>query len=292
MFVGAAHRPAPELVKIACLAEELGFEGLSMPDHVFVPASPVSGYPYSADGAPPFDASTLWTDTLGMATAIAMVTTRLRVATGVYILPLRHPLVVARGIATLDALAPGRVQLGVGAGWMREEFDTLGVDFSRRGALTDESIDVLRKLWRGGLVSDDGPNYPFGPLYFESHPARSIPILVGGTSRAAIERAARLGDGYIAMPVPMDDLLALVREIQKLRESFGRLESPFAFHAWSDPGHTVDDYRRLIDAGIDAFNVPAIGTLGEVRLSLQRFLTDIAEPLATSGHLGTTYLVP
>jgi len=274
-FVSTAHRPPPELVELAHLADELGFDGLSMPDHVFVPAAPVGGYPYSADGRPPFDASTLWTDEF-VAAAAALATTSLRFATCVYVLPLRHPLVVARAVATLDALAPGRVEFGVGVGWMREEFDTLGVDHRRRGALTDESIEVLRKLWRGGLVEHDGPNYPLPSLYFEPHPERSIPILIGGTSRAALTRAARLGDGYIAMPAATDDLLAAIRELRKLRESFGRLDAAFAIHAWSDPDRSVDEYRRLAEAGIDTFHVPATGAVDGVRPSLEQFLTDVA----------------
>ncbi len=285
LYVATTHRPVAELVTISRLAEELGFDGVSMADHVLVPAGPVSGYPYSGDGRPPFDAETLWSDVLVVMSAAAAHTTRLRFATGVYVLPLRHPLLVARGFASLEALAPGRVELGIGVGWMREEFDTLGVDFSRRGALMDESIDVLRKLWQGGLVTHEGPGYPLGPLYFEPHPSRQIPILVGGTSGPALERAARRGDGYISMPGPADDLLALAIRINQLRESFGRRESPFAFHTWSDDGRSLRDYRRLIDGGVDTFYVPALGPLSEVRSSLERFLVETAEPLRVSGHL-------
>jgi probable F420-dependent oxidoreductase len=287
IYVAATHRQAPELVEIALLAEELGFDGMSMADHIFVPVGPLAGYPYSADGSPPFDASTPWTDALVVAAAAAVCTSRLRFATGVYVLPLRHPLVVARALASVDALAPGRVELGVGVGWMRAEFDTLGIDFSRRGALADESIQVLRKLWQGGLVRHDGPNYPVGPLYFEPHPSRAIPILVGGASRAALERAARLGDGYIAMPTPVSDLLAQAGQLRKLRESGGRLDLPFSFHAWSDEGRSVDDYLGLIEAGVDTFYVPAMGTVDEARSSLERFLNEVAGPLRArwGGHV-------
>lgn len=279
IFVAATHRPAPELVEIAMLAEELGCDGMSMADHLFVPVGPLAGYPYSADGSPPFDALTPWTDALVVAAAAAVRTSRLRFATGVYVLPLRHPLVVARALASIDALAPGRVELGVGVGWMRAEFDALGIDFSRRGALADESIQVLKKLWPGGLVQHHGPNYRVGPLYFEPHPSRPIPILVGGTSRPALERAARLGDGYIAMPAPVSDLLAQAGQVRKLRGACGRLDLPFSLHAWSDAERAIDDYLRLMDAGIDTFYVPAMGTVSEVRAALERFLADVAGPL-------------
>jgi probable F420-dependent oxidoreductase len=287
IYVAATHRQAPELVEIALLAEELGFDGMSMADHIYVPVGPLAGYPYSDDGSPPFDASTPWTDALVVAAAAAVRTARLRVATGVYVLPLRHPLVVARALASIDALAPGRVELGVGVGWMRAEFDALGIDFSRRGALMDESIQVLRKLWQGGLVRHDGPNYPVGPLYFEPHPSRPIPILVGGTSRRALERAACLGDGYIAMPAPVRDLLAQAGQVRKLRESAGRLRLPFSFHAWSEEGRSVDDYLQLIEAGVDTFYVPAMGTVSQIRSSLERFLNEVARPLRARrvGHV-------
>ncbi len=288
VYVSAAHRPAPELVAIARLGEELGFDGMSMADHVFVPTGRLTGYPYSSDGQPPFDAATLWTDVLLVATAAAAQTTRLRFASCIYILPLRHPLIVARAVASLDAIAPGRFQFGVGVGWLRAEFDTLGIDYRRRGELTDEAIDVLRKLWRGGLVEHDGPNYPLGPLYFEPHPAQAVPILIGGMSHRALARAARLGDGCIAMPSPTQTLLEMAEQLRDLRASVNRLDSPFLFHAWSDDARPVGEYRRLIEAGVNTFYVPAIGPLGEIRAGLERFLIEVAEPLRASGHLAAS----
>lgn len=288
IFVAASHRPAPGLVAIARLAEELGFDGMSMADHLLVPVAPVRGYPYSSDGRPPFDAATRWTDVFVVAAAAASHTTRLRFATGVYILPLRHPLIVARAVASLEAIAPGRVRLGVGVGWMREEFETLGIDYHRRGALADESIELLRKFWRGGLVEHSGPSYPIESMYFEPHPSQPIPILVGGTSGPALSRAARLGDGYLAMPTTVGDLLELVGRVQKLRASFDRLDSPFSFHAWYQAGLPVGECRRLIEAGVDTLYVPAVGAGDELRAHLERFLTEVAAPLRDSGHMSAS----
>jgi probable F420-dependent oxidoreductase len=275
-YVATSHRPVADLLELTRLADELGFDGLAMPDHVFVPAAPVGGYPYSENGRPPFDATTLWTDEW-IAAAAVLATTRLRFATCVYVLPLRHPLVVARTLATLDALAPGRVELGVGVGWMREEFETLGVDYARRGALTDESIELMRKLWRGGLVEHDGPLYPVPPLHFEPHPERLVPILVGGTSRRALERAARLGDGWVAMPAPTGELLETAGRLRELREALGRADAAFSSHTWADPGRSIDDYRRLVEAGFDTFYVPAAGPVAEARPELERFLAEVTE---------------
>jgi probable F420-dependent oxidoreductase len=227
-YVGAAWRPAPEVLQIAAIAEELGFDGMSFGEHVFVPAVRPLGYPYEADGRAPFKPTNPWLDALALIGAAAATTSRLRLTTGVCILPLRHPLLLARTVATIAAFAPGRIELGVGVGWMREEFEALGVEFAKRGALTDESIEVLRKLWRGGLVEREGPNYRLDPFYFEPHPAQQVPILVGGLSPAAIRRAARLGDGYIAMPDDPEILLTLARRIQVLRAGFGRQDHPFS----------------------------------------------------------------
>jgi probable F420-dependent oxidoreductase len=285
-FVAASHRSAKDYVEIAQLVEELGFDGLSVADHVLVPAVPPTEYPYSDDGRPPFDGTTPWPDALMVALSAALSTTRLVFMTGVYILPLRHPLIVARAAATFDELAPGRLQLGVGVGWMPDEFTALGVDFSKRGALTDESIEVLRKLWHGGVVEHAGPHYPLQPLHFEPHPPEPIPILVGGHSRRALERAARLADGYIAAPGTTDDLLAQVDEIRKLRSNFGRSDKPFVVRARPQSVRPLDDYRRLLDAGINSFVIGALrGSLDDVRAVLEDAVAEIIEPLRFAGDI-------
>jgi probable F420-dependent oxidoreductase len=288
-YVAASHRPPPEFVEVARIVEELGFDGVSIADHLFVPAAPPRDYPYSPDGRPPFDVGTPWPDALILAAAAATVTRRLQFVTGVYILPLRHPLIVARAAATVEALAPGRLQLGVGVGWMREEFDAMQVDFAMRGALADEAIELLRKLWAGGLVHHDGPNYPLEPLYFEPHPTRPIPIFIGGSSRPALERAARHGNGYIATPSSMEDLYAVTDQVRRLRATFGLKDEPYSIRARPTDAVSADEYRRLLDAGIDSFVIPALsGTPSEVRAKLEQFAADVIEPLKSSGHVALT----
>jgi probable F420-dependent oxidoreductase len=273
------------MVEVACLAEELGFDGMAMPDHLFVPVRGVIRYPYSGDGHPPFGTDTLWNDAFVVAGAAAARTKRIRFSTGIYILPLRHPLIVARALASVEAIAPGRVSLGIGVGWMLEEFETLGVNYRLRGALTDESIEVLRKLWRGGLVEHAGPHYPIEATYFEPHPSQPIPILVGGMSDAALSRAARIGDGFISMPTTTDNLLEIIERINKLRVSFDRAEDPFMFHTFHHDALDVGECRRLVEAGVDAFYISAQGNdATEIRGHLERILDEIVEPLRASGH--------
>jgi alkanesulfonate monooxygenase SsuD/methylene tetrahydromethanopterin reductase-like flavin-dependent oxidoreductase (luciferase family) len=156
----ASFSEPDQLVEIAKLAEEVGFDGVLVSDHLFFPEKLVSKYPYTPDGVPGFTPETPWPDPFALVGAMSSVTRRLRFATMVYILPLRNPLEVAKATATVDVLSGGRFILGVGAGWMKEEFDQLGVDFRTRGARFDESIEVLRKLW-GGMVEHHGRFFDF-----------------------------------------------------------------------------------------------------------------------------------
>ncbi len=201
----ASFSEPEQLIEIAKLAEQVGFDGLLMSDHLFFPGKLESKYPYSTDGDPGFTAETPWPEPFAAIAAMAAVTRRLRFATLVYILPLRNPLEVAKSTATLDLLSDGRFVLGVGAGWMKEEFDQLGVDFRTRGARFDESIDVLRTLWSGGMVEHHGRFFDFARLQMSPKPKRSVPIYVGGASDAALRCAAQRSAataGSATAPIP------------------------------------------------------------------------------------------
>ena len=147
---------ADQLLDVARAAEAVGFDGAFVSDHVFFPGELVSRYPYAPDGVPYFNANTPWLESFASMAAMAAVTTRLRFVTGVYILPLRHPLEVAKAAATVALLSNGRLALGVGTGWMREEFDALGREFAGRGRRMDEQIEVMRAVWRGSMVEHAG----------------------------------------------------------------------------------------------------------------------------------------
>ena len=209
------------LVELVGPIERLRFDGVTLPDHVFLPDAGPGTYPYSADGKPPFRPQTPWPDPLVMAGAIGARTTRLLVSTIVYVLPARNPLLVAKAAATAARLLDGRFVLGVGVGWQREEFDALGVDFHRRGALADEAIGVLRELWRPGVTEHDGPGYRFGPLLMEPTPP-AIPIIVGGASDAAIRRAALLGDGYVLPSQPLAGVPAQLERVRRALDAADR----------------------------------------------------------------------
>ena len=252
-----------ELLTIAKLAEQAGFHGVFLSEHVFFPERLSSKYPYSADGTPLFTPETPWLDPWVQVGAIAAVTTRLRFVTGVYILPLRHPLEVAKSVATAAVLSNDRVGLGVGAGWMREEFDVLGREFKARGKRMDEQIEVIRKVWAGGMVEHHGAYYDFPRLQMSPAPRVPPPILIGGQSDAAFTRAARIGDGWIGSGHAPDQVLGVMQRLNGLRREYGRANAAFdAILVLSGPP-TLDDLRRFEDAGVTSLvSWPLLFTCG------------------------------
>jgi probable F420-dependent oxidoreductase len=215
-----------QLVAIARAAEDAGFHGVLVSDHLFFPEALASRYPYAEDGRPGFEARTPFPDPWATIAAMAAVTERLRFATLVFVLPLRHPLEVAKTVGTVSILSGGRVALGCGAGWVREEFDALGVDFATRGRRFDESIEVLRKLWRGDMVEHHGRFFDFPPLQMSPAPPTAIPLYVGGLSEDALRRAARLGDGWLGTGQRPDEVPRLLGRLAELRRAAGRTD-PF-----------------------------------------------------------------
>lgn len=239
-----------DMVELARHAEALGFEGIMGADHAFVPQSMAAGYLYSDDGRPPIDGDMPYPDVWTTIAAMAAATERLKFSTAVYVLPLRHPIEVAKALANLAHLSGDRVILGAGAGWMKEEFEVYGVDFHQRGKLLDESITVLRKLWRGGYVSHDGPLYPFPPLQITPALERPVPVYIGGASRAALRRAARLGQGWIGAGNDIDEVPPILRQLADYRAGFGRDSEPFETVIAVNQPQEIDKMKRLEEQGM------------------------------------------
>jgi probable F420-dependent oxidoreductase len=259
-----------QLTELARIAEEVGFDGILASDHLFYPEKLESAYPYSEDGHPGFTPDTPWPEPFAAIAAMSAVTRRIRFATMVYILPLRHPLVAAKAAATVAELSGGRLVLGVGAGWMKEEFDALGVDFATRGRRTDEMIEVLRALWAGGMVEHHGRDYDFERLQLCPAPAQPIPIYVGGVSPAALRRAARLGDGWLGSGNDPAEVPAILERLRALRREAGRESQPFdaVVPLTTVPG--PDELRRLEDLGVTStVSYPLSFTLGTPTSTLE-----------------------
>ncbi len=269
-----------QLVEIARIAEDVGFDGILVSDHLFVPEQLASKYPYTPDGVPGFSAETAWPEPFALVAAMSAVTRRLRFATMVYILPLRHPLEVAKATATLDILSGGRFILGVGAGWMKEEFDQLGVDFRTRGSRVDESIAVLRKVWAGGMVEHHGRFFDFPRLQMSPRPSKPVPIYVGGASKIALRRAARSGEGWLGNGSDLAEASRILGEIARLRREAGRERLPFEAVVPLTTAPDADVLRRLEDAGAHGtVSYPFMYTLGPTSplAEKRRYLEGYAE---------------
>jgi probable F420-dependent oxidoreductase len=211
---GLAH---PEYAAAAVLrAEQLGYESVWAGEHVVIPDY-TSRYPYSADGRLPQSSTTDVPDPLVWLAYAAGITERIRLATGVIILHQRNPVVLAKQVATLDRLSGGRLTLGVGVGWMREEAEIIGAPFETRGPRTDEFISALRALWEQDQASYHGDHVRFERARSYPKPAQPgprVPVVVGGSSLAAARRAGRLGDGYYPIAPTID---GLARQIDAMR---------------------------------------------------------------------------
>jgi len=241
-----------QLVPLARSCEEAGFHGVFLSDHVFVPGRLESKYPYSSDGSPPFTPATEHPEPWAAICAMAQATTRLWFSTAVYLAPLRHPLHVAKSLATASVLSGGRVALGAGVGWVREEFEVLGKDFRTRGAQLDEAIEVLRKVWKGGLVEHHGRHFDFPPLASEPRPVAPVPIWIGGASEGALRRAARQ-DGWIGSGDTPESATGILERLRSMRREAGLgMEAFEAIVAIAgEPDLAV--YRRLEEVGVTAF---------------------------------------
>lgn len=236
--------------RIAAAAEEAGFDSVAVSDHVVYPARLESRYPYTPDGVPLFSPDEDWPDPWVAVGAMSAVTSRLRFLTNVYVLPLRNPFVVAKAVGTAAYLSRGRVGLGIGAGWMAEEFELMGQPFARRGKRMDEMVEVVRTLWRGGMVEHHGEFYDFDPVEMRPAPPAPVPIYVGGHSEIAMRRAATLGDGWLGMYYSVEELEQHCRTLDRAREDAGTADRPFEIIASPMVTPTAENCERLEAAGV------------------------------------------
>jgi probable F420-dependent oxidoreductase len=275
IFANAGPFGEPEgLVHLARTAESIGFESLWTVEHVVVPKGYASRYPYSESGRMPGPEQIPIPDPLVWLAYAAAVTERIRLATGVLILPQRHPLYVAKEVATLDRLSRGRVILGVGIGWLEEEFRALGIPFAERAARTEEAIAALRSLWSDGPSEHAGRHLRWAPLESNPKPLQrpGVPIHVGGHAPGAARRAARLGDGFF--PARSDALPELLRELRAECARIGRDPHEIEITAGGRP--TLDEVKRLRDLGVARFVVPPPAFApDELRRGLERIGDEI-----------------
>ncbi len=244
---------------VAVAAEQRGFATLWAGEHVVMLDQPSSRYPYSADGRIAVPAAADWIDPLIGLSFAAAATTTIGLATGVLLLPEHNPVVVAKQAATLDWLSGGRFTLGVGIGWSRDEFDTLGVPCERRATRTAEYVTAMRTLWCDDIASFAGEFVHFDRVRLNPKPVRDrrIPIRVGGNSDAALRRVVTWGDGWYGFNLP--DVAAVAERVALIRRLCGETgRDPAELRLAVSLEHQGDgDAAALIEVGIDELIVVA-----------------------------------
>lgn len=258
LFANTLNATDPQgAVELGRAAESAGFESLWTVEHTVFPDGYESDYPYDPSGKMAMQADTDLPDPLIWLTWVAAHTETLRLATGVLILPQRNPLVLAKSVATLDDLCGGRVELGVGVGWLREEFEALGVPFGGRGRRVDEYIEAMRALWDDDHAAYSGEFVDFEGVSVNPKPARGrVPIHIGGHSEAAARRAGRLGDGFVPGGGELAELLEVMRRSADEADRDPDAIEITSWHrgVWGD--EPMAAVEKLASAGVDRIGVP------------------------------------
>jgi len=254
-WVGLAFGEPQHAVALARAAEAGGFHGVMVSDHLLFPQELSSEYPYTPDGKPMWQPDTPWPDPWVLIGAMAAVTERVRFGTNIYIAPARNPFAVAKQVATASVLSGGRVILGAGAGWMREEFDLMGQSFDDRGPRFTEMIQVLRTLWQGGMVEHHGEFYDFPPVQMSPAPAAPIPVYGGGQSGPALRRVVAHLDGWIGNYYPLEDACAWAEKLRGMLDDAGRGDDDFDLCLSVLAPPTPDVVERLEKSGVTSLLV-------------------------------------
>jgi probable F420-dependent oxidoreductase len=277
---------APDLVDLATAADLAGFDSLWLGEHIALPVEygslhPTAGTPaHERRDTPIVEPSTRLVDPLVALAGCAVATRKIRLATGILLLPLRHPILVARMAHTMQELCGGRFLLGVGAGWLTEEFDALGVPFEQRVGRLTESIELMRAAWRGGPFDHEGRHYPVRNIQLCAGSV-DVPLILGGNSDAALDRAARLGDGWFSSATPvLGDSCRYRDRLMAVREKEGR-EGPFEiFVRIAKPDFDVvkayhaEGFEHLVVWADQLW--PAEGPFEEKVFALQRAMEEVS----------------
>jgi probable F420-dependent oxidoreductase len=245
-----------QVIEVAKLADELGYAGITFGDHIVKPVSYEMTYLYSDSGRPPWDPAELgpaWTppypDPWVLTAVLAQSTSRVRFMPYVYVLPLRHPVHVAKQLATAAFFSQNRVVLGIGTGWLNEEFELVDQEWKRRGTRTDEMLEIIAALVSGKDTEFHGTHYDIPPVRMAPVPSAPVPVMVGGHSDAALRRAAR-ASGWLGVDYELDDLAPIIERLNRYRKELGTDDQPYDIFAVVKSGLDRDTVQRLEDLGV------------------------------------------
>lgn len=282
--ISTAFQPVDHLPALARAADQLGYHSMAVPDHVVDLEELATPYPYTPDGARRWDSSAAWPDPWVLIGALAAVTTRLHFFTSVYVPAIRNPFQVAKSVGTAAVLSGGRVSLGVGIGWCREEFELLGQDFHTRGRRTDEALALMAELWKPGWTEFEGEFYSAPRLAMEPTPPGRIPILIGGLSEIAFKRAAR-HDGWVGDIYTTDEAIEIAARIAEVRREAGA-EGDFAVITALKDAFLPEHFARAEAGGItDCWTMPwayyhGLECTVEQKIDgMERFAADVLVPV-------------
>jgi len=252
-------------------AERLGYESVWLPEHLVLPVR-MSRSPHPGDEHPPVPPTTPVFDAFAYLGFLAGRTRHVRLGTHVYNLGLRHPFISARAVQTLDVLSGGRVEFGIGASWLEEEWRAIGLDFASRGRRVDEAIEVCKRLWTEPEVAHDGEFFRFDAVAFEPKPLQQPwpPILIGGESGAALRRAARAGDGWIGMSHSFESAAGQIARLRELRGEYGRDTASFQI-CLGGPVSGAADVRRWEELGVTRLVVSPWRRSPDAVVGMRRF---------------------
>jgi probable F420-dependent oxidoreductase len=248
-YLPLAWTDPAHMLRLATAAEEAGFTGIAFSDHMIYPEKLESQYPYGNDGKPHWLPTTPFVDPWVAMGHIAAVTSRVRFVTNIFVLPSRDPFTVAKAVGTAAVLSNNRVSVGVGVGWMREEYDVQHQDFATRGKRCEEMVEILRRLWTGEMVSYEGEHYSFPTLQMSPMPTEIPPVYMGGYAASVRDRVARVADGWITTDGDVTKLAAGWADMSRRLREVGRDTTGFRYFAVC-PSLNLDEYKRRIDAGV------------------------------------------
>lgn len=278
-FVNAGPFAEPDLFShLVKTSEAVGFESAWTIEHVAIPVGYKATYPYDESGKIPLPEDTAMSDPLLPLAFAAAETERIKLGTGILILPQQHPLYVAKKAATLDVLSKGRLILGVGIGWMRDEFDALGIPFEERAARTDESIRALRSLWKGEPEAFDGKFFQWNPLHLKPSPVQAggVPIVIGGHVPASARRAARYGDGFFPAVFRPEQLAELLNPMRDECGKVGRDPAEIELTCLL-AGTDLDLVHQFEDLGVSRLLVGYGFEAGIAPSDISRYLEEFSE---------------
>jgi probable F420-dependent oxidoreductase len=272
------------LARAAVRAEDLGLHSLWAGEHVVFLPQYTSRYPYSAEGTLPDEVLKAdFLDPFVCLSFVAAHTKRLRIGTGIAIIGERHPLHTAKAVASLDKLSKGRFDFGVGLGWLREEYEAVGVPWPRRVERTEEYLAVMKRVWTEAETAFDGEFCAFPSVYSFPKPVQKPhpPVIFGGQSEPALRRAARLGDGWYGLDLSAEDAIACAAQVRRYTAEAGRDPAALQFSLTPQPEAPLgaEELKRLADGGFSQLILRAFAPDADEMIALiERVARDVVEP--------------